>query len=323
MSAIRDKSIDFVKGAVIYLVVWGHVLQHIHHNHESSLAFNIIYSFHMPLFIFISGYFAAHTLNKSIKEVAKKVWKRLLVPALIWSCVQFVKLLLTGFSRGPASMIVNSFRDKWFLYCVAFLYVLGCVVFKAGRWKYVVAVSLVVFGYAVYKVPGVVYIEYFQPIRQWPLFVMGFAYYEYKQKCESKLLPRNVAIFSMLIYSGLMLWLASNHPIGYIKTHENYLPRAVIYQTGAITWFLLFTMLYQVVEKCPHSGDVVSSLGRNTMGIYVIHGKILLLMILLMPYNVLTRVPSCITAIVLMAVSYYATLLVKKSPRAAKYLLGE
>lgn len=322
MPGIRDKSIDFVKGVIIYLVVWGHVIQHIHHDNESSLVFNIIYSFHMPLFIFISGYFAAHTLSKSIKDVSEKVWKRLLVPALIWSCVQFVILLSTGYKRGLASMIVSSFRDKWFLYCLASLYILGCVVFKAGRWKYVVAVSFAVLGYVVYKVPGVVYVEYFQPIRQWPLFVMGFAYFEYKQKCKSQMLPRNVAIVSIVMYTGLMLWLASNHPIWYIKSHENYLTRAVIYQAGAITWFVLFVLLYKGIAKYL-SGDIVSSLGRTTMGIYVIHGKILLLMIMLMPYNLLARVPSFITAIVLTIVTYWATLFLKKSPSASKYLLGE
>ena len=277
----------------------------------------------MPLFIFVSGYFAMRTLRKDVQDVGKKVFNRLIVPALIWSGVALMIHLLRGYERGLGSMVMDSLRDVWFLYCVAFLYVLGFVVFKAERWKYVVAVLLATFGYAVYKFPGVVYIEYFQPIRQWPLFVMGFAYYEYKKKFESRPLLWGVVIVSVAVYSSLMIWLASTHPIEYIRSHENYVLRALIYQTGAITWFVLFTMLYKVIAKYPHGGDVVSSLGRNTMGIYVMHGKILLLMIMLMPYNVLAHVPSCITAIVLTIVTYLLTLLLKKSPCASKYLLGE
>ena len=314
MAKQRDILFDFVKGVLIFLVVWGHVIRG-----RESIVYHVIYSFHMPLFVFVSGYFAVHTLRKSVMDVGKKVLNRLIVPALIWSGVALLIHLLRGYERGLGSMVMDSLRDVWFLYCVALLYVLGSVVFKAERWRYVVAVLLAALGYAVYKLPGVVYIEYFQPIRLWPLFVMGFAYYEYKQKFESRPLLWAVIIVSVAVYASLMLWLASNHPIEYVRSHENYLLRAVIYQTGAVAWFAVFSALYRGVEKVSKGGGFITSLGCCTMGVYVIHEMI----ILLLPSNMLGDIPYCIVAAILTALSYVATLLVKKSSAAAKYLLGE
>jgi len=313
--ANRDPAFDFVKGVLIYLVVYGHVL-------PNDVALNIIYSFHMPLFIFLSGYFATHTLQKSVGGCFEKVWNRLFCPALIWSGVMLGMFWLKGYERGLGSMLVDSLRSVWFLYCLASLYVLGCIVFKARRWKYVIAVGLAILGYVVYKAPGVVYIEYFQPIRQWPLFVMGFAYCEYKQKFASRQVLLTATIVSAVVYTGLMFWLSSNHPIEYIRTHENYLSRAVIYQFGAIAWFALFRLLYLAIENS-RTAKFVSSLGRNTLGIYVIHGKIQLVIAMALSINIFEAVPYCISAAILTGLSYVATLLVKKSPTASKYLLGE
>jgi fucose 4-O-acetylase-like acetyltransferase len=64
MSKTRDLSFDFIKGFLIFLVCWGHIIQFtIGEGHLQNETFMLIYSFHMPLFIMISGYFAC----KSIK----------------------------------------------------------------------------------------------------------------------------------------------------------------------------------------------------------------------------------------------------------------
>ncbi|MBC1212116.1 acyltransferase family protein [Listeria booriae] len=63
--------IDYAKGIGIILVVYGHVLRGVF---EAGLDIPIklftyedsfIYSFHMPLFFFLSGLFANHLLKRS------------------------------------------------------------------------------------------------------------------------------------------------------------------------------------------------------------------------------------------------------------------
>lgn len=77
---IRDESFDFIKGFLIFLVVWGHVIQFFYTGNSLENPILIwIYSFHMPLFIFISGYFALYTIRKSTKECIHTRIQRILI----------------------------------------------------------------------------------------------------------------------------------------------------------------------------------------------------------------------------------------------------
>ena len=55
---MRNRKIDVLKGIAIILVVLGHVIVGYYDTlyYQTNLIFKICYSFHMPLFIYISGY---------------------------------------------------------------------------------------------------------------------------------------------------------------------------------------------------------------------------------------------------------------------------
>lgn len=53
----RDESIDTLKFLLICIVILGHVIMNLGGGKFSIVMFNFIYSFHMPLFVFVSGYF--------------------------------------------------------------------------------------------------------------------------------------------------------------------------------------------------------------------------------------------------------------------------
>ena len=65
----RNDSIDIVKGVLIFLVVLAHFAV------SKSLALpirawgNAIYSFHMPAFIFISGFLSKRVSTQRIKDI--------------------------------------------------------------------------------------------------------------------------------------------------------------------------------------------------------------------------------------------------------------
>ena len=53
---VRNPLIDNVKFIMIFFVVLGHLIEPLlSHNSTLSILFKIIYSFHMPVFIIISG----------------------------------------------------------------------------------------------------------------------------------------------------------------------------------------------------------------------------------------------------------------------------
>lgn len=91
----REKFIDLLKGFGIFLVVWGHTM-----NPRSIY----IYSFHMPLFFFLSGY--VHK-DKLFREFFISRINRLYIPYVIFSLVSWLYYLIRHIWFERYSMIEN------------------------------------------------------------------------------------------------------------------------------------------------------------------------------------------------------------------------
>ena len=74
----RINWIDLLKGFGILLVIYGHNLPYFE---------KYIYSFHMPLFFFISGLMHPNKINF---KVIKKRAKQILAPYFLWSFLLFL-----------------------------------------------------------------------------------------------------------------------------------------------------------------------------------------------------------------------------------------
>lgn len=123
------------KGLAISLVVIGHSIQHQNVNFDDQLWFRVIYSFHMPLFVFLSGAVAAFwfnplgtsqaTLHSSFNQLAKRVKKafiRLVLPFICWGLIgaamqnqiqsiSSLRAIIFGLFQRPDSGL-------WFLLCI-------------------------------------------------------------------------------------------------------------------------------------------------------------------------------------------------------------
>lgn len=90
MKKKRLEYIDQIRGIAIILVVIGHIIQFNEiQGGMKSAVFNIIYSFHMPLFFLISGYIGYKTVKitdfNSLKKHLKNKAISLLIPLFSWS----------------------------------------------------------------------------------------------------------------------------------------------------------------------------------------------------------------------------------------------
>lgn len=88
--------IDNLKCFAIFCVVLGHALQYTSGKYlEDNFVFNFIYTFHMPLFMMMSGYFFRTSLNLGLWSFVEKKTMQLLLPAICWS---IIKIPLTSIS---------------------------------------------------------------------------------------------------------------------------------------------------------------------------------------------------------------------------------
>ena len=111
-TTIRDERIDSVKYFLIVLVIIGHVFGNSSFITPAEIVVHDwIYMFHMPLFIFISGYFSR---KKDTQHFLKGCWK-ILEPFIIY------QLLIRGF--GGAISLKEVFTPWWVLwYLLSLLY---------------------------------------------------------------------------------------------------------------------------------------------------------------------------------------------------------
>lgn len=108
----RDRYFDSLKFVLITLVVLGHCLEQNIGSRFSLALYNTIYTFHMPLFIFISGYFCKKY------TCGKKAIKSLLVlteSLVIFQFLHKFPVILNG-KESIWYVIINPAWTMWYLY---------------------------------------------------------------------------------------------------------------------------------------------------------------------------------------------------------------
>lgn len=123
---------DWIKGIAITLMVYGHVTHVGSATMLQKSVVDVIYTFHMPLFLIISGFFL--NLNSDIFEATHKVFRRIVVPYLVFGSLYLLGLILiqqVGIHTNnspPISMIdfveillIHPRGGYWFLHSLIIL----------------------------------------------------------------------------------------------------------------------------------------------------------------------------------------------------------
>ena len=113
----RDFYFDNAKFILIFLVVFGHLLRSFIEDHEQiSSLYKVIYTFHMPAFIVISGYFAK---GFSKKGYIGKITKKLIMPYMLF---QLIYSIFYYFLHQKDALKVDPFDPNWALWFLLSLF---------------------------------------------------------------------------------------------------------------------------------------------------------------------------------------------------------
>ena len=111
----RLEYIDHLKAVAITLVVFGHFLIAINPLRFSYHPVQVVYSFHMPLFFFLSGYMVGFKDHGKLPlSFIKKKMTTLLLPWVSWTMIS-VYYLGGGENLGVESLQFFPFNGYWFL----------------------------------------------------------------------------------------------------------------------------------------------------------------------------------------------------------------
>lgn len=128
--------VDYAKGVGIILVVFAHNLggQYISGiplPEGLAAVIPYAYSFHMPLFFFLSGLFATYSYRKGFLSFSQSKLRTILYPFVVWSLilgtiqvkmVAYVNHPLPG-GHSPLFFLIRPVEQMWFLQALFFMYV--------------------------------------------------------------------------------------------------------------------------------------------------------------------------------------------------------
>ena len=119
----RDTAIDQIKGILIILVVLGHALQYGYgleylesKQYYYHPLFQGIYSFHMPLFSLISGYFFYSSAKKPLGKVFMRKARQLLVPTISFCSLLFVIDIVSKVLKSHTAPSIGDLLTRYYFY---------------------------------------------------------------------------------------------------------------------------------------------------------------------------------------------------------------
>ena len=110
MKRVRDNQFDNITAILIFCVVLGHVISNFGRTGSAAVIYDIIFSFHMPAFLFVSGYFAKYN--------PKKIFASLFPLYVIFQILQYLERgILRFFETGNLKMGgFDLFTPQWTLW---------------------------------------------------------------------------------------------------------------------------------------------------------------------------------------------------------------
>lgn len=269
----RNAFFDNARLLLITLVVFGHIIQPITFDSKSLASlYTWIYTFHMPAFIMIAGYFAK---GSSDSKYLLTLVKKLLIPYVIFQIVYTGYYFLIDKKDWLIDSIFYPHWSLWFLFSL-FCWHMLLILYKHVRPVVGIVIAIII---------GVT-IGYFDSIGHmfslsrtfvfFPYFLIGYWISE-QQMMALKRVPIKIAslvvmtVFAVAIYYLPDVntdWLLASKSYGALGVEwGGSLFRFTVYMTSLL-------MAFSVLAWIPKRRFSFTKLGERTLYVYLLHGFI-------------------------------------------------
>ena len=266
----RTAYFDNAKAILIYLVVLGHLMSgYLKENEYIDTLYLIIYLFHMPAFILISGHFSRKI--KGLNDL-KKIGRTLLLPYVIFQ-ILYSLYYKNIFGDGVE---IEFFEPRYALWFLLSMVMWKILLWVFGSHKAMILVSIIVS----------LLVGYMSEVNEWlalsrtffffPFFLIG---YHLNRECFVKMKNKwNVRIASLLAVA-LVLFV---HGYGDIKWKEWFFGRIPyeeihygILDSVLLSRLLIYALMllstYIFLTLVPKENRRYTEIGGKTLGIYLLH----------------------------------------------------
>lgn len=277
--------IDITRGIAIIAIVLGHVF-------TSGNLWRYVFSFHVPIFFFISGY--CFSYKKDMNLFLKEKTDKIVIPYLVFSSLSICAFFLASLvlpqikeildcnlgknlrcmfygTSKPAIMKYN--QPLWFLPCYFCVSIIAYIVERIGGWtkhRNIIRIVAVVIGI----LTGIFFKHHENISLPWHLetafsMLVWFEFGNLTRECDllrlfssSKLKTLFLAAFCLIL--GIVFELLNVRTVGVRNEHYGII--WIYYLSAAST--IIGICLISVLKR---ESRIVEYLGRNTLIILVLH----------------------------------------------------
>ena len=290
----REYKYDNIKFILIFLVLFAHIIESVE---KFDGLYLIIYSFHIPVFVFVSGYFAKGNKKSIIKSI------------IIYIIFETLYFLIYKFVLHE-QITLNYFQPIWILWYIFALAIWNCLIFFIKKLNLTIkkVYIMIVITFLLSLICGYIdefgyYLSLSRIIAFFPFFLLGY----FSKNTNIKIVKKDDKnIRKYIVYLCIAIicifYFISLSYIDKIWFYNSY-----SYANGGYS--IIFRFFLSLFSLCmififnnyvSSKKMLISYIGKNTLFIYLFHGIIIKL---LNPYinNVLETnnvIISCVIAII-------------------------
>ncbi|MEE3325234.1 MAG: acyltransferase family protein [Methanosphaera sp.] len=290
----RNLEIDIIRGIAMIFVLWGHSIQYCcvgYFDFFENFVFRFIYSFHMPLFIFISGYaFYWSCQKRYLRTILIKVIKGLGSSIIIWNTIQWIFSVILDLRKGNTLSIIgyvkwwiSSLYGLWFLWSILIFSISVSLIYKKVNKLSIKLLLWFCVWITMVCLPDIIEPAKNCNIWLFPYFLSAFLFHEYQPKFEKYL---NIQYLALPLFPIMLFFF---HKRDYIYTsginpfNSSYGVKIQIgidlyrWMLGVVGSIFIITILLFIYSKTKSMKfwTLISNVGQNTLQIYVLQALIL------------------------------------------------
>lgn len=300
----RNYYFDNLKFMLITLVVIGHIIEPLIGSYVNvKLIYSFIYSFHMPLFVFISGYFCKN-INENEKTFSKI--NNILIPYIIFQLLYSLFNIYVLKGQSAKITFVYPYWITWYLLSL-FMWILILPYFSKIKYSIVIAIFISILsgydnniGY---------YLSLSRTITFFPYFLIGYFCSQSHINIIKKYIRKKYAILALIIIVCLIYfinddfdykWFYGSFSYSQLSTpiYPKFIMRIFTYMLAIITSVFVLAL----IPKCKL---FFTKLGSRTTSVYALHGFIVKLLI---KYDFFSYINSFTSKILIIIFSFFIVL---------------
>ncbi|MEW9051018.1 MAG: acyltransferase family protein [Neobacillus sp.] len=272
----RSKYFDNAKFFLIFLVVFGHVISPIKGKDEILFTlYTFIYLFHMPAFIFISGYFAKGFRKKGYFK------KTIIKVLLLYLIFQSIYSLIYYFVGTKATLEFNYLQPHWSLWFLLSLFFWNIMLYMFVKLKWSGFLLSVLLGIGIGYIDQVgSYLSLSRTFVFFPYFLLGFLLEgdQLKGVVKAKF-AKPLGIFIITVTLIIFCMGTPKDSVQWLLGATSYENMGGMQLTDGLIrllqYLLTIVVAYGFLTLIPSTQYKITKIGERTLYVYLLHGFII------------------------------------------------